>query len=93
MPVPLISKLNGVAINVVLSGSPKWDIVCMYRQPLIELIYRYLLYFHRIHRRTLRTEGHWLENNVACGLKAEISELERPSIATQRLKPELILQW
>jgi hypothetical protein len=30
---------------------------------------------------------------VVCGLKAGISELERPSIATQRLQSERIRQW
>jgi hypothetical protein len=50
-------------IHVVLSGLPMWDVVCMYRQSLIELTYRYLLQSHRIHRRTWRFEGRWLGNN------------------------------
>jgi hypothetical protein len=35
----------------------------------------------------------FVDNIVACGLKAGISELKRPSIATQRLQSERILRW
>jgi hypothetical protein len=45
----------------------------------------------KVRRRLGRPGCMWKDNNiVACGLKAGISELERPSIVTQRLQSELV---